>query len=142
MCDGRLWCGSKADFIAAAEPAPKWAGVGFETGRIREPVAGVYVFGRLDGERVYAVYVGEAEDIVQALAAHADEGGPAGPGADRFYWTRQDDARLRAVIVHAIVGRYRPPGNFAPPPKTDNASRIAEWDGAERLGPATSARYQ
>ncbi len=138
MCDGRLWCGGKADFIAAAEPVAKWAGIGFQTGRIGEPMAGVYIFGRLDGERVYAVHVGEAEDILQALAAHAEDGGPAGGEADRFYWLRQDDARLRTDIVRLLVRRYRPAGNLTAPPN----KAIAEWGERERFSGSTTARYQ
>ncbi len=115
MCDGRSWCGAKADFIAEAEP--KWAGFAFETGAMLQSVPGVYVYGRRDGERVHAVYVGEADDMAQAIAAHAEDGDPAVAGADRFYWMRQADTRLRTHIVRIIIERYHPAGNGAPSPK-------------------------
>lgn len=143
MCDGRLWCGGKADFIAAAAPVPKWAGFEFETGRLRETVAGVYIFGRLDGERIYAVYVGEADDIAQALAVHMEKkDARTAAGTQRFYWMRKDDAWQRADIVRAIVGRYHPPGNFAPPSKADLDPRAAEWNSGEHFLTAPFARYQ
>jgi hypothetical protein len=58
MCDGRFWCGGKANFVAAANPTPDWAGFAFTSEAIPGPVAGVYLYGRQDGERMYAVYVG------------------------------------------------------------------------------------
>ena len=117
MCDGNSWCGAKADFIAGAEADVKWAGFSFETGPMRQSVAGVYVYGRRDGERVYAVHVGEAEDIAQAIAAHAEDDDPAMAGSDCFYWMSQPNARLRTHIVRTIVERYHPTGNVASPLK-------------------------
>lgn len=117
MCDGRSWCGAKADFIAAAEPGPTWAGFAFETGPLLHPVPGVYVYGRRDGERVHAVHVGEADDIAQAIAALAEDQDPAIAGADRFYWLRQPDPRRRGHIVRVIVERYHPTGHVTPPPE-------------------------
>ena len=113
MCDGKSWCGGKADFIAGAETDAKWSGFSFETGPVRHLVAGVYLFGRRDGERVHAVHVGEADDIAQAMADIAVAGGAEIAGSDCFYWMSQPNARLRAHIVRVIVERYRPSGNAA-----------------------------
>ena len=108
MCDGRSWCGAKADFIAAAESHAQWAGFAFETGPLLQSVAGVYVYGRRDGERVRAVHVGEADDITLAMAALAEADAPQIAGSDCFYWLSQPDARLRAHIVRVIAERYHP----------------------------------
>jgi hypothetical protein len=143
MCDGRRWCGKKADFIAAAAPDPEWAGFAFETDRLREPVAGVYILGRLDGERVYAVYVGEADDIAQALAGHIEKADArTTAGADRFYWMREDDARARADITRTIVARYHPPGNIVPPPQANFDPPGAKWNSEDHFRTATPRRYQ
>lgn len=121
MCDGRSWCGAKADFIAKAEPDAKWAGFSFKTGPMLQSVPGVYVYGRTDGERVYAVSVGEADDMAQALAQHAETAAPAMAGADAFYWMIQPNARLRISIVQTIVERYHPTANDDLPVKPATA---------------------
>lgn len=113
MCDGRFWCGAKADFIAAAETEAQWAGFSFKTGPLRRSVAGVFVYGRRDGERVHAVHVGEAEDITLAMAALAGVDASEIAGADCFYWLSQPNARLRAHIVRVIAERYHLTGSLS-----------------------------
>lgn len=141
MCDGRSWCGGKADFIAAAEPAPTWAGFAFETGAVLQPIPGVYIFGRRYGERIYAVYVGEADDIARTLAAHAEEDDAVIAGADRLYWLRQPSARLRDDIVRAIVERYHPPCNLVSPRTRDISMRDAGHGGDRRISGTLDSGY-
>ena len=117
MCDGRSWCGTKADFIAGGEAVPKWAGFSFQTGPLRQPVAGVYVYGRRDGERVYAVHVGEADDIARVIAADAEAGAPEIAGSDCFYWMSQPDSRLRSHVAQIVTKQYLPAGSAVSPPK-------------------------
>ena len=129
MCDGRSWCGAKADFIAGAEADIKWAGFSFQSGPMRQSVAGVYVYGRRDGERVLAVHVGEADDIARAIAAHAEAGSPEIAESDCFYWMPQPNARLRVHVAKVITEQYLPTGNAAASPKPA-ASRLNQRSSA------------
>lgn len=111
MCDGRYWCGRTLDFVAAADPSPSWGGMAFASGPVGTAVPGIYLYGRRDGERVYAVYVGETEDIAQAMTALAEAREPRLAQADRFYWMRENDPLVRRLLVDALVACYDPPGN-------------------------------
>lgn len=113
MCDGRLWCGGRLKFISATDPTPSWAGHQFTTGEILRPTAGVFLIGRQDGARVYAVYTGEASDIARAVTVLTRAVGPLLANATRIYWHRQDDPVLRENIVRTIVERYDPPLNLS-----------------------------
>ncbi len=127
MCDGRAWCSNKLDFIAAADPTPKWAGFAFNTGPMPGSVSGVYLYGRRDGERVYAVHIGETADIGRAVARLAESVGPRLDGADRFYWMAETDPGLRRQIVAALVARYRP---AKLPARPEFELAAAAWDGS------------
>jgi len=113
MCDGRLWCGSSLKFVSAADPKPSWAGQQFNTGEITRPLAGIYLIGRQDGARVYAVYVGEAPDIGSAVTTLSRAVGPLLVDATRIYWRREDAPDLREYIVKTIIERYHPPLNLS-----------------------------
>jgi|GEM_PF-2337045 len=102
-------CGSFEDSIP--EDGSHWAGYAFESGPVPDDAAGVYLLAEQVDGRFQALQVGEGLNLAASLALVSAE---VTARADKLFWMRQANPRLRAHIEMILVERYMKPGQTRP----------------------------
>lgn len=119
MCGGGGGqCGSHESDIP--EDGSHWAGYAFESGPVPDDAAGVFVLAASANGRLQALQVGEGLNLAAAIALVPAE---AAARAEKIFWMRQGNPRLRSHIERILEERYLQPQ--MPPSKTPQLWEIS-----------------
>lgn len=106
MCGGGGGqCGSHQE-DSIPEDGKHWAGYAFESGPLPDDEAGVFVLARTEAGKLKAVEIGEGLNLAAAVALVPAD---AAAQADRLFWMRQGNPRLRSHIGRILAERYLQP---------------------------------
>src|SRR5271166_12233 len=95
----------------ADDPAPNFAGFGFEGGATTPHAAGLFILTRRIGTFLYPALIGEAEDIAAALADVRARDAVAAQAADGQFWMLRPQPRQRSHIARELIIKFHPPLN-------------------------------